>query len=256
MDLDPYSCGKRPLNVTEAPLLAQEIRVAHNPLYPLVMVKFFEGSHTFKYSWDQIAKGFWQRYPNPYSRHVLTEDVLSREIRDNKLFSLRLLTKTNLVPKWGERFITTRNVSIVEESVIDPINRTITTFTRNTGYTKVMGVEELCVYKQSTDNPTWTVVERKAWITSNMLGFARAIEVFGFERFRLNSQRAITGFQHVLEHLFPSVHFGEQRHCTTGGLLDTANLKERAKKATELAKSRAKPLVAACASGNQQKDSV
>uniref|UniRef100_T1J8R0 PRELI/MSF1 domain-containing protein n=1 Tax=Strigamia maritima TaxID=126957 RepID=T1J8R0_STRMM len=214
-----------------------------------VMVKFYEGSYLFKFSWDQVAKGFWQRYPNPYSHHVLTEDVVAREIQDNKLFSLRLLTKTNRVPKWGERFLSSRNVSIIEESVVDPINRTITTYTRNVGYTRVMGVEEKCVYKQSKDNPTWTIVERQAWISSGMFGFARAIEVFGLDRFRKNSQRAMSGFQMVLERLYSLEHTAP---ATSIGLLDATKLKERAKKATELAKSRAKPLVAACQSGKQQ----
>lgn len=29
------------------------------------MVKFYETKTTFDYTWDQVAQGFWQRYPNP-----------------------------------------------------------------------------------------------------------------------------------------------------------------------------------------------
>lgn len=61
-----------------------------------------------------------------------------REVRGNKLFSKRLLTKTNRVPKWGERFISSRTVKIVEESILDPKEKVLTTYTRNLGYAKVM----------------------------------------------------------------------------------------------------------------------
>lgn len=42
---------------------------------------------------------------NVFSQHVLSEDVVSRELREGKLHTKRLLTKTNRVPKWGERFL-------------------------------------------------------------------------------------------------------------------------------------------------------
>lgn len=74
----------------------------------------------------------------PFSSHVLSEDTIFREVKENKLFTKRLLTKTNRVPKWGERFISSAKVGIIEESVVDPGAQTITTYTRNLGYTKVM----------------------------------------------------------------------------------------------------------------------
>jgi len=29
-------------------------------------MKYFTGLSVLKYSWDQVATGFWSRYPNPY----------------------------------------------------------------------------------------------------------------------------------------------------------------------------------------------
>jgi len=72
------------------------------------------------------------------SSHVLTEDTISREVKNGKLYSKRLLTKTNRLPKWGERFISKNVVKIVEESIVDPEAKTLTTYTQNLGYTKVM----------------------------------------------------------------------------------------------------------------------
>lgn len=73
-----------------------------------------------------------------YSTHVLSEDTVSREVKNGKLYTKRLLTKTNRVPKWGERFINKNIVKIVEESIVDPETKTLISYTRNLGYTKVM----------------------------------------------------------------------------------------------------------------------
>lgn len=29
------------------------------------MVKYYESSTIFQFNWNQVAYGFWQRYPNP-----------------------------------------------------------------------------------------------------------------------------------------------------------------------------------------------
>lgn len=73
-----------------------------------------------------------------FSQHVLSEDTFSREIKNGKLHSKRVLTKTNRVPKWGERFFNAGSVKIVEESIVDPKLKTLTTYTRNIAFTKVM----------------------------------------------------------------------------------------------------------------------
>lgn len=74
-----------------------------------------------------------------YSAHVLTEDTIEREMKNGKLHSKRLLSKTNPVPKWGEHFYrNSKSVKIVEESIVDPKERTLTTYTRNIAFTKVM----------------------------------------------------------------------------------------------------------------------
>lgn len=72
------------------------------------------------------------------SKHVLTEDTLERFSCDGKLYSKRLLSKTNSVPKWGERFYNAKSVKIIEESICDPVEKTLTTYTRNIALTKVM----------------------------------------------------------------------------------------------------------------------
>lgn len=96
------------------------------------MVKYFLGQSVLRSSWDQVFAAFWQRYPNPYSKHVLTEDIVHREVTpDQKLLSRRLLTKTNRMPRWAERLFpanVAHSVYILEDSIVDPQNQTMTTY--------------------------------------------------------------------------------------------------------------------------------
>lgn len=76
------------------------------------------------------------------STHVLTEDVVYREVTaDRQLLSRRLLTKTNRLPRWAERFFPSgmsRCVYILEDSIVDPVNRSLTLYTWNLNHTTLM----------------------------------------------------------------------------------------------------------------------
>lgn len=233
------------------------------------MVKYYETDTTFQFNWSQVAQGFWQRYPNPNSSHVLSEDTVSREVKNGLLYSKRLLTKTSRVPKWGERFVSKNVVKIVEESIVDPKTKTLTTYTRNLGYTKVMSIVEKVVYRVSEENPDWTVAKRSAWIDSQVFGFSRAIQAFGLDRFKKNCAKTYNGFNYVLAHMFPQtaqfmnpslsqMGFGQRLDESSGvrhrlaedlqhSLHDKAEkMKDAAKKATDLAKTKAGPIYVAC----------
>jgi len=201
-------------------------------------MRFFDNSTVFNYTWEQVAQGFWRRYPNPNSAHVLSEDTVSREVKAGKLYSTRLLSKTNHIPKWAKRFINTTYVYIVEESIVDTKNKVLVTYTRNLGFTKVMSVTEKVIYKQSDDNLSKTVVTRQAWIDSQVRGFSRAICAFGYERFKKNAHKMTSGFNYVLQNMYP-----HQNVIPTA--VTTANkIKDAAKSASELAKSKAAPIYA------------
>lgn len=216
------------------------------------MGKHCASTGVLKGPWDQVFAAFWQRYPNPYrcgragagagapllgalgwagsgraplpdappcprSKHVLTEDIVHREVTpDQKLLSRRLLTKTNRMPRWAERFFpanVAHSVYILEDSIVDPQNQTMTTFTRNINHARLMVggragpgvsawarkgsrdaagaagrahvtpsspwqvVEERCVYRVNPENSGWTEVQREAWISSSLFGISRAVQV-------------------------------------------------------------------------------
>lgn len=165
------------------------------------MGTYYESRTVFDYSWKQVVQAYWNRYPNPLSSHVLTEDTISREVRDGKLYSRRLLSKTNPCPKWGERFYSAKSVKIIEDSVLDLKKRSLITFTRNIGFKKIMRVDERVEYLEQKDGTT--VAIRTAFISSQVFGFSRAIRAFGVERFKSNCSKASLGFNHVLQNMFP-----------------------------------------------------
>jgi hypothetical protein len=170
------------------------------------MVKVYEHRTLYPFPWTDVALGFFRRYPNPYSLHVLTVDVLQQELRDGKLYTKRLITKAHKgnLPKWSKRFFKKipRKVSIIEESLIDPENGVIESFSRNIGFTTcIMYVAERNIFKRAVNEPESTLVHKAASIESSFYGFRRALEAFGIERFKKNSEQANKGYLYVLQRL-------------------------------------------------------
>uniref|UniRef100_A0A3Q3WHS3 PRELI/MSF1 domain-containing protein n=1 Tax=Mola mola TaxID=94237 RepID=A0A3Q3WHS3_MOLML len=187
------------------------------------MVKYYCCASLLKSTWDQVCVAFWQRYPNPYSNHVLTEDILFREVTPtNCLISRRLLTKTSRAPRWMERYLPKQMASsayIIEDSIVDPQKRTMTTLTWNISHARLMV-------------PHWTEIKREAWISSNVYGLTRAIQEFGLARFKNSITKTMKGFEYVLAKM--------QGETPSRTLTETAT--ERARETALAAKEKAKDL--------------
>jgi len=196
-------------------------------------MKYYVSDDTLKFSWNQVAAAFWQRYPNPYSKHVLTEDTIMRTVNGGFLESKRLLTKTNPIPKWARKHLHVRDVGVVEESSFDSENKILVTYTRNIGLLGVMTVDEKVSYSQDSENPNLTHVRREAWINSQMTGFAYMLQKFGVERFKMNAKNATKGYLVVLARLFPVKHQGvDESHPK----MTLTKYVEKVKEATKSAK--------------------
>jgi len=171
--------------------------------------QYYNTLHIHPYPWDQVAQAIFQRYPNPFSRHVLSEDTVHREIiGGTTLYSRRFLTKTNKVPSWGEKWLAglARRVPLMEESFIDTDSKTITTYTRSIGLSTFMTAIEKVVYRACPDNPGHTLAIKQAWVESNLYGLRSAIKKFGIESFKKNCVKATEGFNHVLEKFHDRQH--------------------------------------------------
>lgn len=64
------------------------------------MVKFYESTYTYDYTFPAVTLAYFLRYPNPYSTHVLSTDVISRHFdpATQQLHTLRLHLKRSKLP--------------------------------------------------------------------------------------------------------------------------------------------------------------
>jgi len=163
--------------------------------------KYWSTIHFHPYHWDQVTSGYWKRYPNPNSQHVSSEDFISAFIDENGcLRTKRLITKTNKLPSWGEHLFSTRKVWVIEESIVDPKNKCMRTYTRNLNLRLFMGTTERVTFELSNANAT--KVTKEVWIESDIYGLRSAIKTFGVDRFKKNCVKATEGFNYVLQRTF------------------------------------------------------
>jgi len=158
------------------------------------------------FSWDQVVIAFWARYPNPYTKHVLTEDILKRELReDGTLYTCRLLMKTNSIPSWAQNLMPAKRVPIIEESIVDPQNKTFTTYCRNVTHKNIMETTERVVYTDGVDSDGKAITNcnKRFWVSSQWIFPTRnIIERFGAQRWVKNVAKTRDGFNHVLEQIY------------------------------------------------------
>lgn len=150
-------------------------------------------------SWPTAVCAFWLKYPNSYSKHVLSEDVLDRQITPGgQLYTRRLLTKTNSLPRWGSAIFRNMKkvVYILEESIVDVKQEKMKVYTWNTSYKTMMDVQEKITITPDEDGKT--LVKKEGWIDSSFTGFRTALRKFGKSRWSENSKKAFLGYQSVV----------------------------------------------------------
>jgi len=80
------------------------------------MVKFYESNFTYDYSFPAVTLAYFLRYPNPYSTHVLSTDVISRDIDPvtGQLHTVRIHRKRTRLP--------TAVINVLPQSVLDNVS--------------------------------------------------------------------------------------------------------------------------------------
>ncbi|CAA91373.1 PRELI/MSF1 domain-containing protein [Caenorhabditis elegans] len=121
-------------------------------------MKLWDSPNTsFPYSFDEVASAFWDRYPNSHAKHIISEDVLERQITDNTIVTKKLIVKQGSsilkrVPRWISRMTDIQVVPVIEESVYDKVSKKLVTYTRNVSHISLFQLHERCIYKSSEDN--------------------------------------------------------------------------------------------------------
>lgn len=173
--------------------------------------------------------------------------MLHRSVgQDGKLFTKRLLSKTSSAPKWTERFLPSKIVYIIEESIVDLRAKTLITYTRNIGLQHLMCLEEKVVYRPAEKaNDCSTILEKQAWINSTFYGLSSAIQRLGLERYKQNIKKTSKSFHFTLEMMYGKMK--SKQLPTFNPMLKQRleNLRDSATKASEFAKSNIPIVIAA-----------
>lgn len=123
-------------------------------------MKVYESNYDYNYSFPAVTLAYFLRYPNPYSKHVLSTDVIDRYIDPDtkRLHTLRLHLKRSKVPAGILNFIP-RGLTgpggasqsfILEKSVIDVKEGWMETESKNLEWTGILSVVEKQSYKDQS----------------------------------------------------------------------------------------------------------
>jgi hypothetical protein len=121
-------------------------------------MKFFENKFTYDYSFPAVSLAYFLRYPNPYSRHVLTTDVIDRYVDPNtqRLHTIRIHLKKSKVPSGILKLLpkgmggsdNSGQSYILEKTIVDPKEGWMETESRNMEWTGILSVVEKQYYQR------------------------------------------------------------------------------------------------------------
>ena len=149
-----------------------------------------------------MSLAFFNRYPNPYASHVLSSDTVAVELRDNKLYTTKLIRKAGRLPKFIKPFLgNAAETWIVEFAVVDPQREVMETCTYNLDHTRVLKVTEKTAYEKTPLGGT--MARYDVLFTSNFgkWGVKDRIENWSYTRFHQNVMKSRRGMSFVMESL-------------------------------------------------------
>ncbi|KAF3183896.1 hypothetical protein TWF106_002660 [Orbilia oligospora] len=117
------------------------------------MVKFYQNGFSYDYTWHAVTLAYFLRYPNPYSTHVISSDVISRHVDEaGILHTVRIHHKRGKLPAALTRLLPTVSDSyILETSRVNPHTMVMETETRNLDHTSILSVVEHQVYTPAAE---------------------------------------------------------------------------------------------------------
>ncbi|KAJ5124473.1 uncharacterized protein N7515_008298 [Penicillium bovifimosum] len=121
-------------------------------------MKFFENQFTYDYSFPAVSLAYFLRYPNPYSQHVLTTDVIDRYVdpATQRLHTIRLHLKKSKIPSGILKLLpkgmggsdSSGQSYILEKTIVDAREGWMETESRNMEWTGILSVVEKQLYKR------------------------------------------------------------------------------------------------------------
>lgn len=160
--------------------------------------------HIYPYSWDVVTRAFWNKYPNPKLAHVERVDVLDRYIDSNGcLRTARLARCTqNNIPRWAESVLG-KSAFVYEETICDPVKKTLELRSRNLSFTSVATVEETCFYQVDPKYPTSsTKYTQQARVTAFVPLVAKKLEDFSVRAGAVTASLGLSAMEGICNDIF------------------------------------------------------
>lgn len=147
-----------------SPILYHPIQQSSSSVYVSAIMKFFENLYTYDYSFPAVSLAYFLRYPNPYSKHVLTTDVIDRYVdpKTHRLHTTRIHLKKSKVPSGILKLLpkgiggsdSSGQSYILETTIVDAKEGWMESESRNMEWTGILSVVEKQVYRrQQPDGP-------------------------------------------------------------------------------------------------------
>lgn len=127
------------------------------------MVKFYDSSFSYDYSFPAVTLAYFLRYPNPYSTHVLSTDVIERRFDPDtqELHTVRLHLKRSKLPAAVLKILPRSLLGassqgdtqsyILEHSVVNIREGWMDTVSQNLEWTGVLSVVERQIFRRPAD---------------------------------------------------------------------------------------------------------
>ncbi|TYZ61460.1 hypothetical protein PybrP1_004668 [[Pythium] brassicae (nom. inval.)] len=167
------------------------------------MVLTNETTHTYPFHWDVVTRAFWNKYPNSMLTHVERVDVLDRSVDARGcLRSSRLakVTQAN-VPAWAKSVLGSSSY-VFEETVCDPVAKTLELKSTNLSFRSVATVEETCVYSVHPENPDATLYTAEAKVTAFVPMLSKKLESFSVSRGAETAAKGIRAVEAICSDIF------------------------------------------------------
>ncbi|KAI3409750.1 hypothetical protein GPALN_006129 [Globodera pallida] len=133
-------------------------------------MRFQLPEHIFEYSLADVVSVFYNRYPNSFAKHNISEDVLWREVTDDRIVTKKLIVKKgsgfiNKLPKWISGQTNIQFMPTLEESIFCRRTHKLVSYTRNIAGKHLVNMSERCTYRELPS--AHTAVERQLEVVAN-----------------------------------------------------------------------------------------
>lgn len=168
-------------------------------------MKFTENEYLFAHPFGTMTSANWRKYPNEYSSHVLSVDIIDRSVHPQTgvLRTERLLSIKQSAPALLRRLLPLPEVTYFREvSFLDPKQRTYKAVSNNLSMRNIVDVEETCELRADPAHPEGST-EFKQRAEISVMGalsyVANMVEEAAVASFKANSGKGRKGLETVID---------------------------------------------------------